>query len=406
MSAVTATPVRVPKPRPVGLPAPARRYLLTLVAVATVAAAAALANTPSVSQWSTLLLLLAGALVAHIFAVHTPKNQVFHTGLAFAVAGALLLPASLLVVLCLGQHAPDWIKHRYPWYIQTFNITNYLLSALFAYEVRSTLAGRDLRGSTAIAALALASLAFVLANHTLLATMLNLARDHSFKDTGLFSVDSLLTDAGLATLGAVTAILWSVTPAATALIFSPLLLMHRGFAIPTLKAQASRDPKTDLLNVRAFTHEAKDEIARAIRFERPLSLLMVDIDDLRGINNRHGHLAGDRALQALATAFAIELREYDIAARFGGDEFAVLLPETTAQEAHEIASRIRSRIKTVPLEMRPNAAGVTISAGIAELSHPESLETLLHRADATLYLGKAAGGDQVRSQADPSWPPA
>jgi diguanylate cyclase (GGDEF)-like protein len=169
----------------------------------------------------------------------------------------------------------------------------------------------------------------------------------------------------------------------------PLIVIHRALALPSLKEQALRDHKTGLLNSRAIAHEGQSELERAMRFKRPLSLLVVDVDDLRGINNRHGHLVGDAALVALSGAFCAELRDFDLCARFGGDEFVVLLPETAAAEAAEIARRIRRRVADCRLRAGAETVRIGVSIGVASRSKGDvALESLIARADAAMYEAK------------------
>jgi diguanylate cyclase (GGDEF)-like protein len=139
------------------------------------------------------------------------------------------------------------------------------------------------------------------------------------------------------------------------------------------------------------------EVARAERMETPFSLLMVDLDHLREINNAHGHLAGDVVIRGIADVFREELRRYDVPARFGGDEFCILLPATPPHEAVRIAERIRSAVaeRRFIAEGTSDKLRVTVSIGLA--SSPEDARTrqeLVHRADLAAYRAKAAGGNR------------
>src|SRR5262249_58964507 len=112
----------------------------------------------------------------------------------------------------------------------------------------------------------------------------------------------------------------------------------------------------------------------AVRTRTPLALALVDIDHFKGVNDTFGHLTGDRALEAIARTFRIFLREYDLIGRFGGEEFALLLPHTQALDAHSIAERIREHIATSPLDSGGLPDGkhvtVTVSIGVAGLGAP------------------------------------
>src|SRR5262249_37971149 len=178
----------------------------------------------------------------------------------------------------------------------------------------------------------------------LLAMMLRLGRGHSWRASGLFSFESLSTDLVLATLGVLVTAMWHTNRWLVPLALAPLILIHRSLVVPVLEEEVRVDPKTGLFNPRHFAAALADELDRAARFERPLSLLMIDLDLLREINNSYGHLAGDTVLHGIADIFRQELRTYDVPARFGGEEFSILLPETPRVAAVEIAERIRLAI--------------------------------------------------------------
>src|SRR5213075_415494 len=148
----------------------------------------------------------------------------------------------------------------------------------------------------------------------------------------------------LAALGVATFAFWEVNPWLIPFAIAPLVLVHRSMAVPQLQAEARVDPKTGLFNARHFATALSEEIGRARRFERPMSLIMADLDLLRDINNTYGHLAGDAVLSGIAEVFRVQLRHYDVPSRFGGEEFAILLPETPPDQAMEIAERIRRAV--------------------------------------------------------------
>jgi diguanylate cyclase (GGDEF)-like protein len=163
------------------------------------------------------------------------------------------------------------------------------------------------------------------------------------------------------------------------------------------RALAQTDGLTGLPNFRSFHARLDEEVARADRYGHPLACAMVDLDGLKEINDRLGHAAGNRAILALADAVREELRDTDFAARYGGDEFVVLLPQTTAHAAGLFAERLRRRL----LEVSETAGlPVRASIGVAALSPEEvgghdAAEDLLHRADEQLYKAKRSGRDRV-----------
>lgn len=169
-----------------------------------------------------------------------------------------------------------------------------------------------------------------------------------------------------------------------------------------LAALAATDPLTRLLNARAFRHRFHQELARAVRYEQPLSLLLVDLDGLKQINDQHGHEAGDAALGRVAASIRNGLREADVGARIGGDEFTILAPNTDQHAAIVFGERLRALVAETP----GPRAGRTISVGIASFQPaPHALATersLMRAADAALYRAKRAGGDRVVPAAVPS----
>lgn len=158
----------------------------------------------------------------------------------------------------------------------------------------------------------------------------------------------------------------------------------------TLCDQARTDPLTGLLNRRAFTERLHDEVARAARYGTPLSLLLLDLDGLKTLNDRAGHQAGDAALQTLARCLRSGSRSADLSARWGGDEFVVLAPETRPSEAQELADRIRASVASSPV-------GITVSIGVAtaEPVGAGAAVALESAADAAVYEAKRRGGNQV-----------
>lgn len=156
-----------------------------------------------------------------------------------------------------------------------------------------------------------------------------------------------------------------------------------------LEALIMTDPLTGLGNRRMLAKWLADEASRAHRFQRPLSVIFLDIDHFKAVNDQHGHAAGDAALVALAQVLRHEVRDCDLIGRYGGEEFVVLLPETDAAGALVLAERMRRAVAghIVPALQRP----VTISAGIAGLLPAETSDALLRRCDRALYDAKRAG---------------
>jgi diguanylate cyclase (GGDEF)-like protein/PAS domain S-box-containing protein len=165
-----------------------------------------------------------------------------------------------------------------------------------------------------------------------------------------------------------------------------------------LEQLALHDPLTGLANRRKFAERFEYDMARAVRARMPLSLLMVDIDHFKAVNDQHGHLAGDACLKALAAILAGSVRAVDLVARFGGEEFLVLLPEMSAEQSLVAAERMRSQVQAHPVAIEEGGPplAITVSVGAATLSGPSiRLEDLLHRADEAVYCAKRMGRNQV-----------
>ncbi len=160
-----------------------------------------------------------------------------------------------------------------------------------------------------------------------------------------------------------------------------------------LGAAAMRDSLTGLFNRRYFMEQLQLECERAHRLRHPLALLMIDVDEFKRINDRHGHPVGDSVLRELARTSATSLRKYDLFARYGGEEFVVLLPATNLQQASVTAERIRAQLAAMtPLAVHGDSSAVTVSLGVAEFA-PEDGDgiAMLERADRALYAAKRAG---------------
>lgn len=165
----------------------------------------------------------------------------------------------------------------------------------------------------------------------------------------------------------------------------------------TLHRQSIRDPLTGLFNRRYLEESLQREVARAERTARPLALLMLDVDHFKRFNDSYGHEAGDAVLRALGRLLRQSVREGDIACRFGGEEFVVLLPEATLETAQERAERIRDEARRIRIHREGRYLDpVSVSFGVAIYpDHGISAETLLAAADAALYRAKSSGRDRV-----------
>jgi diguanylate cyclase (GGDEF)-like protein len=163
-----------------------------------------------------------------------------------------------------------------------------------------------------------------------------------------------------------------------------------------ITVMSQTDELTGLLNMRAFNTILEKEIAAAARYNTPYTVLMIDIDSLKQINDHVGHSAGSRLIRIIASSLKNCVRNSDVLARYGGDEFVVLMPQTSTEHAQIAAERIRAAIDNTSFDMNGKRVASTVSIGIA--SYPDCVseaETVLDKADVALYKSKHSGRNQV-----------
>jgi len=162
-----------------------------------------------------------------------------------------------------------------------------------------------------------------------------------------------------------------------------------------LTRMAMHDSLTGTWNRRWFDHWLSEEISRAERYNRTLSLIMLDLDLFKAINDAHGHPAGDTVLKEVANRCLSLIRATDTLSRFGGEEFCVLMPETASDAACGLAERLREAVADLEIIHDTQKIGITISLGVSTFSPGMNAETLLHHADESLYHAKRNGRNRV-----------
>jgi len=173
--------------------------------------------------------------------------------------------------------------------------------------------------------------------------------------------------------------------------------------VTALEALVYRDALTGLFNRRHFDQSLAAATAHALRHGTPLCLMLADIDRFKRVNDRHGHLAGDRVLRALAARMSEVVRANDVLARFGGEEFAAILPATTLPQAVQCAERLRVAAEALTVVSgERDRIRFTISLGVAHFQDEESSESLIRAADAALYAAKREGRNRVAVRPEPA----
>lgn len=179
-------------------------------------------------------------------------------------------------------------------------------------------------------------------------------------------------------------------------VFGQLLIRHHR----QLKRLATYDSLTGCLNRQAFDAVFRTLQRSTLRYQRPLSALLIDIDHFKQINDQHGHLSGDHVLKETASLIDRMQRKSDVIARWGGEEFFVLLPECSLNDAMRLAEQIRLRIRSHHFGLYP-AHVVTLSIGVAQYDNMESADDLFRRLDKALYAAKSQGRNRVEKACDP-----
>jgi diguanylate cyclase (GGDEF)-like protein len=380
------------------LPRAARMYVAVVLVAALIGAIAGiLLAPPRLERLPAAFVLLLCATIAQQFKVKSPKHQSYYTTTIFFFAAAVLFHPAYFIAIILAAHAVELIRVRYRWYIQAFNVANFILCSIAAGAIAGI--GQSTQNSSTAGAVfyvALAGVIFVGLNHLLTALVIMWARGVPISRAGTMDWENLGTDLALMSVGALGSLLWIKSPWLVPLCLGPLFLIYRSLLVPSLKEEARTDPKTELANMKHWTQMAQAEVERARRFGRPLSVVLADFDLLRDVNNRYGHLMGDQMIRRVADAIRASLREYDVPARFGGDEFVVLMPETTLPEAMSVAERIRREVESIVLKSGEGSVPASVSIGVALFpAHGRTASDLLAAADRAVYKAKALGRNRV-----------
>lgn len=402
-----------------------------LVAVATVAAGLLRGTELPVGWVPTLAVLLAAGLVSTEATIGVERlrhrsDEIPHIDLssvwAFAAAALLPGPLSCAVVVVVYAHIYLRVLRRLgiPPHRALFSTATIVLAVQAAGGVLVGVGGPDpfhtLRGLLGVV---LALLTYAVVNMTLVVAVIALSGpsrslrtfaavmgrgDEAVLEFATLSMGALAA-AAVATFGAPYAVL----------VLPPLIVLHRTVLVRQLEEAASIDGKTGLLNAAAWHVRAAQALRRSDHDGGHTTVLVLDLDHFKDVNDGHGHLVGDQVLAAVATAVRGEVREDDVVGRFGGEEFVVLLPGVEGDDsqagAAAVAERIRRRIAELSVEVTgvdgPTAvSGLTVSIGGATSPlDGRELSQLLEVADTAMYAAKHAGRNTVRMgvSSAPQW---
>ena len=344
-------------------------------------------------NWRAVVLLSALAALTPLFTVYGPQFTVYDTAAVFVVAAALLAPPAVAALVGLPACVVDAARRRISIVSLAHNSAAIALAALATSLLAHEVSVLPQAPRALALLLALGSYAAIITGADALFGYF--ARGGSRPEVPWAA---FAAEAALASLGVGFAALIVSNPWRAPFALAPLLFIHRLQHVPVLEEEAARDAKTGLLNMRCLERELERLCAGGPEFARPLSLLVVDLDHLREINNRFGHLAGDAVITDIARTIKGQLRPSDHAARFGGEEFVVAIPDIEPAAALAIAARLRQAVASslFHADDPPFTSRATVSIGVAHA--PEDATTpreLLHAADLALLQAKALGRNRV-----------
>ncbi len=353
-----------------------------------------------------LLLACGGASVEATRRLGEPAGTVVKDLLSawWLPMAVLLPPAYVLIAPWPLMALTQWRVRPAPLHRRVFSAAviglSYAAASLVFHTSFSSSVGLPL-GPTRlawVAAVAAAGLAAAALNSMLVAVAVKAVDPQTCWGALLWDAEDLRLDALEVCAGVIVAVMVGIGAVLLAVTVPPILLLQRGLLHAQLRAAARHDPKTGLLNAVTWEREAASALQALRRDQQPGTVLLIDIDHFKDVNDTHGHLVGDHVLRAVADTLSSGMRDQDLLGRFGGEEFVALLATADAAETAPIAERLRQQVAELSV---PTAGGlavtVTVSIGVAAVDQSRSLAVadLLVAADACMYQAKAAGRNQV-----------
>jgi diguanylate cyclase (GGDEF)-like protein len=361
--------------------------------------------------------LFAAVLVCIGATVELTRRAGENSGFVKDVYAVWELPAAFLLPLAYAPLAPvvrlaltQWRIRRVAPYKRVFSAATVGLSYVVAAFLFHLLLRMSHGSSTHPAVHALAWMAIAVActivqwtvNQALILTAIK-GSDPSVSLRDLqFAKEPIYNDVSESCVAVLVTFCVATSMFALVIAFPFVTLLQRSLRHTRLLKDARADSKTGLLNAATWERESTAEVVRAVRTRSPLAVVLLDLDKFKGINDTYGHLVGDQVIKEVARSLSSALRDYDLAGRFGGEEFSLLLPQTRAVDALRIAERVRATIAGLCI-IAPGTSGgervqVTVSIGVAALDSGSKREfpDLMAAADAALYRAKAGGRNQVQ----------
>jgi diguanylate cyclase (GGDEF)-like protein len=399
-----------------GLPKPLRSYLAVVTLAWAVLACVFAANTTWAASDLPKFVLLLGCGMVSVAA--TPRGIYASGGLTRDFITVWVLPIAVLLppVYAMVTPIPLYILtqqrvNRAVTYRLVFTVAaigiSYGTASIVFHALPNSFAGTLGSGTHALtwtAGVILAELIGRRGHGALIMGAIKLSAPEIQVLKSELTREAIQADVAEFDLGVVVSVVVGVNVILAIVAVPSVLLVRRFMMHSQLLAKSRTDTKTGLLNASAWEAEASTEITRCMRSRIPISVGLIDIDHFKLVNDTHGHLAGDKVLKALSDEIREHLRHTDIAGRFGGEEFVVLLPNADEGQAQAVAERLRQHIAATPIPIGNDAdeksklVELTISVGVAALTEAcHELTDLLAAADAALYYAKQHGRNKTHA---------
>jgi diguanylate cyclase (GGDEF)-like protein len=389
-------------------------FILAVIAVDLAAIGIAVSFTAVTRHDLALFGLLVGCTAASVELTRKAGEQ---DGVIKDVQGVWQLPVAILLPPVYALLIPivprvlaQWRVRRAPLYRRVFSgaaiglsygaasVTFHGLSGLLPQDQGGLLS----RGTVWTLLVVVSALVKEVLNKTIVMTAIKSTAPATSIRTEVFGREPMYNDGAEICTGILVAYGVAGNPLLALAALPVVTLLQRSLRHVQLVNDSRADSKTGLLNAATWERESTAEIARAVRTGTPMALALLDIDRFKRINDTYGHMVGDQVIKEIANTLDGLLRDYDLAGRFGGEEFSLLLPQTRAVDAFRIAERVRANVAGLSI-IAPGTTGgervhVTVSIGVAALDSGSKREyaELMAAADAALYRAKAGGRDQVQ----------
>jgi diguanylate cyclase (GGDEF)-like protein len=370
----------------------------------------ALANAfgrPALSDIGRFILLLVIAMVYAEGASRVELLRRYIADVTFANASSLWCFAAALTlpIGLAGAFAAVLYAHNVAGVIRSQTGRAFQVVYVAATEIVATMVAAELvtrydvgqdnlaRGLVGAASVLVAMLIYAVVQQALVTSCIYLVKRPARVTDVMLSRDDQAIEFATLALAALFAVAVVYTPYLSALVLVLIVVLRRSALVRELEVQATRDAKTGLLNAGAWRQEADREMIRAERVSGSLSVLMIDLDHFKQLNDQYGHPAGDATLKTVADCLSDTLRGYDAVGRFGGEEFVALLADTDGPVSEAVAERVCRRIRALQL---PHGGRISASVGVGVgIAGTHSLDELISVADKALYVAKGSGRDQV-----------